>query len=92
MRESVADQLVPSQRVLVEHLQHTHYHLGHHDYHHHVDHYDNHVHRNRLYHVDDHLDDQVKFNDHEEYLHPELWPALESTSGVMYINLSRVVK
>ena len=83
MRESVADQLVPSQRVLVEHLQHTH---------HHVDHHDNHVHRNRLYHVDDHLDDQVKFNDHEEYLHPELWPALESTSGVMYINLSRVVK
>ena len=46
------------------------------------DHQDHHDHYDHLSHID-------RRHHHEAYLHPELWPALESTSGVMHVNLSR---
>ena len=46
-------------------------------------------HQDNLDHYD-HLDHIDRHHHHEAYLHPELWPALESTSGVMHINLSNV--
>ena len=75
--ETVTNQLVPSERILVEHLKKeeeyvvllfilTFFYSGHHPDSSGHDHHD------------------VK----GDHLHPELWPTLESASGVMQVNLS----